>query len=239
MLSEYYEIVLANRLQSSIENFKFYLTYLFENVSFMDKRVLDIGGGSGYLSFYAACLGARDVTCLDPEASGTNPELNKAFYRFQSRLPGAAVEYVAHSIQDYEGQKEFDLILMHNSINHMIEGCPRLRRDENLREKALQVFAKVFRYCRAGADLIIVDNSRYHLFQLLGLRNPFAPHIGWKHHETPEFWTGLLEQVGFKRKRLCWGSFNTLRRLGRVFMNNPFAAYVFGLPFILTMHRPE
>ena len=44
---------------------------LFDGVDLSGKRMLDIGGGSGIYSFYAACAGAREVICLEPEAAGS------------------------------------------------------------------------------------------------------------------------------------------------------------------------
>ena len=238
MLGEYYKVIAAVGLQPSIGNLKYYLSYLFDGVVFADKTVLDIGGGSGYLSFYATCLGAKEVVCLEPEAGGTSPEFNKAFSLFRSKLGNPDVRHAAQTIQDYEEKRKFDIVIMHNSVNHLIEGCARLREDESLREKALNVFKKLYDYCEKDAVMIIVDYSRYHVFQLLGLRHPLALHVGWRHHETPEFWVTLLEKAGFKKKDLSWVSFNTSRSLGRILMNNRLSSYIFGLPFILTVHRP-
>ena len=239
LLDDYFSLVATAGLQRSSGNFKFYLSYLFDSVSFAGKSVLDIGGGSGYMGFYAACRGAGEVVCLEPEASGTNLQINKTFSKFQSGLPDANVERLPCTIQDYDIKKSFDLVLMHNSINHVIKGCPTLREDSLLQDEARQTFTKIFDLCERGADFLIVDNSRFHAFQVLGMKNPLMPHVGWKHHETPGFWMGMLEQAGFKKKSLYWGSLNTFRRPGRIFMNNSAAAYLLGLPFILTVTRPE
>jgi len=238
LLDEYFDLVDTAGLQRSPGNFKFYLSYLFNSVSFAGTSVLDIGGGSGYLGFYAACRGAREVVCLEPEAGGTNLQMNRTFSRLQSELPNANVERFPCTIQDYRAEKSFDLVLMHNSINHVIGGCPTLREDPLLQHDAQQTFVKIFDLCERDAKFLIVDNSRHHAFQLLGMKNPLMPHVGWRHHETPEFWMGMLEEVGFKKESLCWGSLNTFRRPGRILMNNSLAAYVLGLPFILTVSRP-
>ena len=237
LLEDYFAIAEAAGVQRSLPNFKFYLSYLYREVSFAGKSVLDIGGGSGYMGFYAACRGAKEVICLEPEESGANSRLNEVFSQFQSRLQVANVKKIPQTIQDSNLQKSFDFILMHNSINHVIAGCPSLRRDPSLQEEARRVFAKIFGLCKKGASLLIVDNSRYHAFELLRMKHPLAPHVGWKHHETPAFWMGLLEQVGFERENLCWGSLNTMGPPGRLLMNNSLAAYILGLPFILTVAK--
>ncbi len=43
---------------------RFYLDSLFRDIPFENKTMLDIGGGSGIFSFYAACMGAKRVVCL-------------------------------------------------------------------------------------------------------------------------------------------------------------------------------
>jgi len=66
-IHRYFNIVNKEQLYSSQNNLRFYLKYLFEKISFDNKRMLDIGGGAGLFSFYAACKGATEVICLEPE----------------------------------------------------------------------------------------------------------------------------------------------------------------------------
>ena len=40
---------------------------------------MDIGGGIGLHSFYAASKGARQVLCLEPEADGSEMQINEKF----------------------------------------------------------------------------------------------------------------------------------------------------------------
>ena len=57
--SDFYDLMVSKKMYSSKSKLKFYLNNLFENVDFTDKEVLDVGGGRGLLSFYAAVEGAR------------------------------------------------------------------------------------------------------------------------------------------------------------------------------------
>src|SRR4051794_34740932 len=41
-----------------------HLEDLFRHVDFTNARMLDVGGGEGLCSFYAAVVGAREVVCL-------------------------------------------------------------------------------------------------------------------------------------------------------------------------------
>ena len=53
-------------------NITYFMRQIFSDVTFGGNRVLDIGGGAGLASYYAACMGAESVLCLEPGASGSN-----------------------------------------------------------------------------------------------------------------------------------------------------------------------
>jgi len=58
MINNYLDAVIQKRMTlSSKANLKFYLEYLFEDISFVGKSMLDIGGGSGLYSFYGSIMG--------------------------------------------------------------------------------------------------------------------------------------------------------------------------------------
>src|SRR5438105_1775838 len=60
---------------------------LFCGVEFEGRRVLDIGGGEGVYSFYAAASGASEVVCLEPEAAGSIGGETDMFSRIRGQLP--------------------------------------------------------------------------------------------------------------------------------------------------------
>ena len=47
---------------------------------------MDIGAGNGLFSFYAACMGAKDVLCLEPEAEGSRADVRTHFRKVLSHL---------------------------------------------------------------------------------------------------------------------------------------------------------
>ncbi len=63
-----------------------YLKYLFEGVDLDNSRVLDIGGGNGVFSFYAALNGAEEVICLEPEEAGSRSSMQSKFERMSTSL---------------------------------------------------------------------------------------------------------------------------------------------------------
>lgn len=220
-------------------NHRFYVNYLFDGIDFRGKRMLDVGGGDGMMSFYAACAGAAEVICLEPESAGSATGMNAAFQRTSSLLGQAKVQLLPDRLHDFQGaDSSFDIILLHASINHLDEdACIRLRRDSEAQSSYEQLFGKLASLGRPGAMLLVVDCAQRNLFGDLHIANPFAPMIEWHKHQSPKLWARLLGQAGFVNPIIRWHSFNTLRSFGRLFLGNPIAAYCLTSVFCLTMER--
>ena len=59
-MNTFYELVEKNKFYTKGSRLKFYLEqYLFKDIDFEGKTLLDIGGGNGLFSFYAALNGAK------------------------------------------------------------------------------------------------------------------------------------------------------------------------------------
>jgi SAM-dependent methyltransferase len=236
----YLDAAIKEKLYSTPERLRFRMDELFGEVDFRNKKVLDIGGGTGLYSFYAAARGARKVLCLEPEADGSTPGVVEKIRRLKQLLSSANVEFKPLTLQDFKPQGErFDVVLLHSSINHLDEtACIHLLEDRKFRTTYQDLFAKLFALSNEGASLIICDCSRYNIFPLLGLRNPFAPTIEWHKHQAPRVWAELLESVGFANPRISWRAFNRLGRWGTALLANPLAAYFLTSSFCLRMDRP-
>ncbi|MEY9705701.1 hypothetical protein ABIE71_008444 [Bradyrhizobium diazoefficiens] len=215
------------------------MNYLFEGIDFRGKTMLDIGGGNGTFSFYAACAGAEKVICLEPEVAGSSTGMNAAFERTASFLDQRNVQLLPHCLQDYESSDGgFDILLLHASINHLNESaCIRLPRDSEAQGSYKQLFGKLASLARPGATLLVVDCAQRNLFADLHIKNPFLPMIEWHKHQSPTLWARLLGQAGFTNPTIRWNSFNTLRTPGRLLLGNRVAAYCLTSVFCLTMER--
>ena len=65
LLEEYYSAVLQEGLHSSRGNLPFYLqNQVLKGIDFLNRAMLDIGGGNAMYSFYAACTGAKPFSSL-------------------------------------------------------------------------------------------------------------------------------------------------------------------------------
>ncbi|MCK4718532.1 MAG: class I SAM-dependent methyltransferase [Thermoplasmata archaeon] len=252
-LEKYLDLAIQEGSYSTKDNLRFRLEYLFKDVPIRDRSMLDIGGGAGLASFYAASMGATDVLCLEPEARGSSEGVALKFERLQEgmrergeergRTDGgqeeAKVQLLPDTIQDLDlGKRKFDIIFLGNSINHLDEeACMRLGEDDEAVERYAAIFRKLGGLANEGADIIITDCSRHNFFGMLHVKNPFAPMIDWKVHRSPRFWAKLLADAGFCSPRIRWTSFNRLGRGGRILFGNAAAAFFLQSHFCLNMKR--
>ena len=232
--------VIKEGLYPSRGNLRFHLKTLFKDVVLENKRVLDIGGGSGLHSFYAACMGAKEVVCLEPEVEGSRSGVGAKFKKLSGILGHHHVKFEPVTLQAFAPKgRKFDLILLHNSINHLDEtACINLMNDETSRAIYLSIFLKLGSLSNRGARLIICDCSRYNFFALLRIKNPFASTIEWHKHQAPEVWADLLGEVGFVNPSVKWTSFNTLRAFGSILFGNKILSYFLRSDFCLMMEKP-
>jgi len=232
--------VINEGLFSSKGNLQFYMDTLFKGIDFENKRVLDIGGGFGLASFYAACRGAKKVVCLEPEDEGSSSGVKEKFNILNKLLEYNNVTLKTVTLQAFEPESnQYDIIILNNSINHLNEtACINLQKDTNSRAVYHEIFSKIHSLSSKGAKLIICDCSRYNFFALLKVRNPFASTIEWHKHQSPELWADLLGESGFADPKFRWTSFNKLRYWGRILIGNKLMAYFLRSHFCLYMDKP-
>ena len=239
-LESYFSAVIKEGLYPSRGNLQFHVKTLFKDITLENRRVLDIGGGSGLHSLYMACMGAKEVVCLEPETEGSRSGLEEKFRKLAEVLGQDQVKFEPTTFQAFDpGGKQFDVILLHNSINHLDEtACINLLSDEASKATYLNMCSKLSSLAGRRAKLIVCDCSRYNFFALLRIKNLFAPTIEWHKHQAPEVWVDLLSQVGFANPSLRWTAFNTLRAPGRVLLGNKLLSYFLRSNFRFTMEKP-
>jgi SAM-dependent methyltransferase len=215
-----------------------HLEDLFRGVELKDRRMLDIGGGRGIQSYYAAAMGAREVVCLEPEAAGSRDGVTQVFERIREAHPELPVNLHPLGIEQFSDPAGFDVILMNSSINHIDEdACIRLLEDPDAREAFRRVFTHIGALAKPGARLIVVDCTRYNFFSALGLTNPLSPTIEWQKHQAPEVWAALLQEVGFRNPKVSWLPLYRFGKVGRVLSSNKAAAYFLKSGFRVEMTK--
>jgi len=74
-IDEYAKIAVEHQMAVSEHNLKQYLSVLFKGIDFNGKSFLDIGGGTGVFTHYAATSGATRSICMEPEFDGSTSAL--------------------------------------------------------------------------------------------------------------------------------------------------------------------
>jgi hypothetical protein len=110
---------------------------------------LDVGGGIGWITFYAAAKEAKKAICLEPEVAGSRNGMIHKFNEIKSALqPDLPVEHLPLTLQDYlmeVNYKEFDIIVLHNSINHLDEeACITFRESGRSYNTYKNIFTQVY-----------------------------------------------------------------------------------------------
>lgn len=240
LFDSYLAMVKHYELDPGRGNLKFYLSYLFEGVSFEGSSMLDIGGGSGLFSLYGAYMGAKPVVCLEPELEGSSRGAADKLKRLCDGLPAyISIIPKAVTFQQFDsGNQTFDIILLHKSVNHLDEeACINLQSSDAALNSYKAIFSKLSKLASIDAKLVLVDCSRYNFWHRLGVRNPFSPAIEWHKHQSPKYWSKLLRDFGFANPQIRWLPPSSLRTIGKLLFGNRFISYFSTSSFCLVMER--
>ena len=101
---KYFNVCTEIGVSSSIKNSKFQLEQIFNGIILKNKNILDVGGGSGYVSFYCKIKGGRHVVCLEPEDEGSNNDKNNS-YEILNDCIDYDIDYLDKKIEDYKTKK--------------------------------------------------------------------------------------------------------------------------------------
>ena len=237
----FYAKLVKEGFYSNRRNLHYFLEMVFGDLECEGRRVLDIGGGVGLLSFCAVHRGASRAVLLEPEAAGSTTGV---IQRFQATAAALALQESVllrpDRFQEFDPKGEtFDLVISYNSINHLDEeACIALSESAEARKTYLELLCRLRSMLNPGADVIVCDCSRHNLFAQLGLRNPFARTIEWHKHQSPYFWTDLFCEAGFEQPVVRWNAFNSLGAPGRMLLGNRAASYFLTSHFRLSVVNP-
>lgn len=239
-LEKYADILQEKNIYKNRGNFIFYASQLFKGIDFKNKTVLEIGAGKGVFSCYFALCGARKVVALEPESDGSNPQMLNVFNKLIKDSDAVEqVELKPVTFQEYNAAGEyFDIIVSHNSINHLDEkACTLLLSDIAAKETYLQLFDRMNKLLVEGGQLLIADCARFNFWGSLGIKTPVTRAIDWTKHQQPEMWSKLLEKSGFSTVYIKWNTLNGLRLLGRFLFGNRIAAYFINSHFSMLLKK--
>jgi predicted nicotinamide N-methyase len=208
---------------------KRHLDYIFENVDLKGKKILDVGGGAGLMALYGAFSGAKKAICIEPESDGSTIGFRQIFNTFKQESGIITeAENLNETFQSFypKAQDKFDLVVFHNSINHLDEpACQNLLTDDKARDSYNKIFKELNNIMSENSTVIILDCGRRNFFNTIGLESPFARNIEWDKHQEPEEWIRLMKNNGFSNFEVTWSSHEALGKLGEIFTGNRFCSY--------------
>ena len=183
-------------------------------------------------------MGAKSIVLLEPKLKGAVDKPLDTFQRLSRELSVNNVTVMPVSFQDFDPRNQtFDIILLHNSINHLDEkACINLKHSDEAINRYNAIFEKLSQIASPGAKLIICDCSRYNFFASLHLRNPFAPTIEWHKHQSPNLWSNMLLDFGFVNPKIRWTFSGFPKEIGNL-VSNRFVCYFLSSYFCLFMDK--
>lgn len=239
LLERYLDTMSRQKVYPSKENLRFYLRRLFREIPLRGSNVLDVGGGSGLFTLYAAVAGAAKAICLEPELDGSTAKASSAFQAMKASLGLANAELIPKPLEEFESPPGvFNVVLLHASINHLDEWAT-IHLTDDLRAEATyeQIARKLHSLMAPRGRIIIVDCSSSNLFAGLRMKNPLAPTIEWHKHQPPRVWAAVFAKAGFRNPRIQWNSFNSLRTPGQLLFANKIGAFLSVSGFRLELER--
>lgn len=239
-LSKYYNVIIENKLYSKKSHLKNKLCRLFGDITFKNKKVLDIGSGTGIYALYAAVKGADLVTCLEPELNGSSEGMNNTFEAVKQKLKLNNIFLLKKTFQDYnQTDIKYDIVLLHNSINHLDENaCRNMEQSIAANKSYFELVKKIYDLMNNNGRLIICDCSNKNLFPMVGLKNPIAQNIDWKTHQSPQRWIRIFERAGFKKISLKWNTPKYFGKLGNIIFGNKIVSFLTNSHFRVEFIKP-
>lgn len=190
-----------------------YLKWAFKGINFKDKSVLDIGGGNGIYSYYAKFMGANYCINLEPfEAGSKNVKIDS------KEIPDSLhITLINQTIQEFITDKKFDIIILHDSVNHLDEPIfSEIHENKPSFDKYCKLIKKITDLLNDRGTIVVTDCSRYNFWGILGLKNPFAPSIEWNLHQSPYLIKKLFIEQGFRKFNLRWSPFKRFDLFGKI-----------------------
>ena len=225
-INEFAKIAVKHSMAKSEHNLLQYLDVLFNRYDFNGKSFLDIGGGTGVFTHYAAICGAARAICMEPESDGSTSGVTETFNSAKSALGlGDSVTLDKRLFQDCSGDP-FDMVLLHNSINHLDEeACEKLMGSNDAKDTYIELFKRLNLLVAPGGTLIVCDCGKRNFFNDFGMVNPFMKTIEWHKHQQPRVWGGLMEEAGFNVNCIKWNTFNSLGKAGPLLLGYLIPSY--------------
>lgn len=110
---QYYTALKVFPSIASMKRTRHRMSFLYDGIDFTGKSVIDIGGGMGLHSLYAAARGAASVLMIEPEGDGGHQSMIANFNNLRDAMGFDNVELLVGIMQDFDpAGKTYDIILI-------------------------------------------------------------------------------------------------------------------------------
>ena len=143
------------------------------------------------------------------------------------------IRFHQNFIDSLSKPEECDIVLMHNSINHIGEDIIKtiLINNTSYYDYKSRLEKILSRLTKKGI-LIVSDCSVFNFLGNLGLKNPIAPTIDWDLHCEPHVWQKIIEDIGLRHIRTEWIARREFGNFGRKFISNKICSYFLDSHFL-------
>ena len=118
-----FDILLSQAGIPRSKGYDFYFSnYIYKDLDLDGKKILDIGGGNGIASFYALNLSPDcSAWVVDPIVEGSNNLMFEQYDSMKQNYDAERINFHRDYVDTLLDPNAFDIIVMHNTINHIGE----------------------------------------------------------------------------------------------------------------------
>ena len=217
----------------------YFKNYIFDNIDLDHKTILDLGGGNGLASFYALSASSSCSSWIvDPITEGSNELMSLQYNTMKEKFDASRINFHRDFIETLLAPEKFDIILMHNSINHIGEDIIKnILIDPNLYLEYKERIKTIVDRLKPEGILIVADCGTKNFWGQFGLPNPFSPSIEWRLHCEPWVWQKMIEENGFSHIHTSWTARREFGNFGKKILANRFCSYFLNSHFVSTFRK--
>ena len=200
------------------KDIKQYFNRVTEN---FETLIINRGKNSGVVVISLEEYNALRTTQHELSSSKNEKRLDAAIEKFKNDD-----SFDKDLIETLEAPLKFDIILMHNSINHIGEDIiEEAKIDERRYAEFVDRLKPIIDRLDPGGTIIVSDCGTKNFWDRVGLKSPLAPTIEWSLHGEPEFWQKMLESLDCIHVKTNWTTRREFGKLGKLFLANRFMSY--------------